>query len=89
MFRYKLWVNLQTNNGSGIDYASALPKYNITAQWRVNKIAGIEWLKGFMKRNKHKIAMRKPESTSLARATGLNKRSASEFFENYSLVFSK
>ncbi|XP_074035914.1 uncharacterized protein [Leptinotarsa decemlineata] len=57
------------------DYASALPECNIPVQWRANRIAGIEWLKCFMKRNKQKITLRKPESTSLARATGFNRRS--------------
>lgn len=71
------------------DYASALPECNIPAQWKVNRAAGIEWLKCFMKRNNQKISLRKPESTSLARATGFNKRSVSEFFENYISVLTK
>ncbi|XP_074034144.1 uncharacterized protein [Leptinotarsa decemlineata] len=72
-----------------IDYASALPECNIPVQWRANRIAGIEWLKCFMKRNKQKITLRKPESTSLARAIGFNRRSVSEFFENYTSVLTK
>jgi len=37
-----------------------------------NKIAGIDWLQGFMKRHKN-LTLRKPENTSLFRATTFNK----------------
>jgi hypothetical protein len=71
------------------DYACVLPNCKFPNQWNNNKKAGIDWLKSFMKRNKNKITLRKPESTSSARATGFNKRCVSEFFENYILVLKK
>lgn len=44
------------------------------------KIAGWDWLAGF--RNRHPIlALRAPEPTSMARATGFNKKKVGEFFE--------
>ncbi|KAJ8950799.1 hypothetical protein NQ314_007785 [Rhamnusium bicolor] len=39
--------------------------------------------------HENKITLRKPESTSLASATGFNKRSVSDFFENYISVVMK
>jgi hypothetical protein len=71
------------------DYACVLPNCKFPNQWHNNKKAGIDWLKSFMKRNKNKITLRKPESTSLARTTGFNKRCVSEFFENYISVLKK
>lgn len=70
------------------DYANLL-KIKIPIQWETNKLAGIEWLKGFMKRNSDKVSLRKPENTSLARSTGFNKRSVGTFFENYASVLEK
>jgi hypothetical protein len=37
------------------------------SSWIGNKIAGIDWLQGFMKRHKN-LTLRKPENTSLFRA---------------------
>lgn len=71
------------------EYACALPNCKFPNQWHENKKAGIDWLKSFMNRNKNKITLRKPENTSLARATGFNKRAVSEFFENYITVLKK
>ena len=62
-------------------YGSVLPNCKVPNRWKVNQKAGIDWLKCFMRRNKSKISLRKPENTSLARATGFNKNSVSEFFE--------
>ncbi|KAK9752251.1 Tc5 transposase DNA-binding domain [Popillia japonica] len=71
------------------EYACIFPECKIPARWQQNKIAGLDWLKSFMNRNKTEISLRKPENTSLARATGFNKRSVSEFFDNYVSVISK
>jgi len=41
-------------------------------RWKSDKIASVEWLRGFMMRHKD-LSVRKPESTSLSRATSFNK----------------
>jgi len=46
------------------------------------KIAGIDWLQGFKKRHKN-LTPRKPENTSLFRATAFSKTNVMEFFDNY------
>ncbi|KAI4470958.1 hypothetical protein MML48_1g05839 [Holotrichia oblita] len=67
------------------DYARILPSCKIPDQWGINKKASIDWLKGFMKRNRDNISLRKPEN--LAKATGFNRKAVSEFFDNYCVVF--
>ena len=52
------------------------------SSWIDNKIAGIDWLQGFMKRHKN-LTLHKPENTSLFRATAFSKTNVMEFFDNY------
>lgn len=69
------------------EYAVRLEK-NIPAPWRENNIAGLEWVKGFMKRHPQ-LSLRKPESTSLARNINFNKTNVNLFFNNLEKVFAK
>ncbi|XP_031347130.1 uncharacterized protein LOC116173619 [Photinus pyralis] len=46
-----------------------------------NIIAGLDWLKGFLKRHQD-LSLRSPEPTSVARAMGFNKTAVSKFFTN-------
>ena len=52
------------------------------SSWTDNKITGIDWLQGFMKRHKN-LMLRKLEYTSLFRATAFNKTNIMEFLDNY------
>lgn len=56
--------------------------------WDTNKRAGKDWMQSFMKRHKD-LTYRKPENTSLARATAFNKHNVDQFFDNYILVQKK
>ncbi|CAK1582745.1 unnamed protein product [Parnassius mnemosyne] len=68
------------------DYAMA---NDITPdKWKEIKIASDDWLKGFMGRHKD-LTVRKPESTSLSRATSFNKTNVNSFFEKLSTVLRK
>lgn len=57
-------------------------------KWDENKLAGIDWLKGYMKRHSN-LSLRKPENTSLARTLGFNKQNVEEFQKNLSEVLDK
>ncbi|XP_066587656.1 uncharacterized protein [Prorops nasuta] len=52
------------------------------------RIAGTEWLRGFLKRHPT-ISLRQPTSTSIARAIGFNKPQCDRFFENLSQLLKK
>jgi len=49
------------------------------------KIAGKDWLAGFLNRNSQ-ISIRKPEAISAARAMGLNKVVVDMFYEHFCLA---
>ena len=52
------------------------------------KIAGYEWVKGFLNRHQE-ISLRSPEATSLARASGFNKPQIAKFFELLHEIYEK
>ena len=58
-----------------------LKKKEMPNNWIVNEAAGEDWLRGFRRRNNN-LALRMPESTSIARAMGFNRPAVSNFFQN-------
>lgn len=52
------------------------------------KIAGRDWLRGFMKRNPS-LALRQPTSTSVARAMGFNRPQVDRFYNNLMDLYNK
>lgn len=48
--------------------------------WHTNKMAGKDWLTSFLKRNSE-LSIRKPEPTSLGRATSFNKTNVKLFYD--------
>ena len=69
------------------DYSLSLG-IKINKSWSDNQLAGIEWMKGFMKRHPS-LSLRKPENTSHSRATSFNQVNVSEFFVNYEKALRK
>ena len=63
-------------------------KIKCSSNWEENQSAGADWFSAFMKRNQH-LSLRKPESTSLARATSFNPTNVDNFFENLGSVLNK
>lgn len=53
-----------------------------------NKLAGKDWLDGFLKRNE-RISIRKPEATSLNRIKAFNKVEVKKFYQNLEEVMNK
>jgi hypothetical protein len=52
------------------------------------KMAGRDWIQGFLKRNPT-ISVRKPEAISIQRITGFNKNEVTKFFNNLEEVLTK
>lgn len=68
-------------------YAMKLER-RVPESWIQNKIAGIDWMKAYMKRHSF-LALRKPESTSMARNTAFNQNTVNSFFDNLEEVMNK
>lgn len=69
------------------EFAKARDK-QIPVSWEKNREAGKDWLLAFMKRQKN-LSLRKPESTSIARAMGFNKVVVTKFFDNLEILLEK
>ncbi|XP_046659128.1 jerky protein homolog-like isoform X1 [Homalodisca vitripennis] len=57
--------------------------------WNRDSKAGDQWYLDFMKRHEAVISLRKPQATSLARATSFNRANVNTFFDKYSEVIEK
>lgn len=69
-------------------FAVVKQKQNIPNSWHEHQMAGIGWLRYYRQRHSH-LSLRKPEATSLARASSFNKANISKFFDNLQKVIEK
>lgn len=69
------------------DFLKQLKKPHRSA-WEKHKMASKDWLLGFMARHPM-LSLRKPENTSISRATSFNSTNVNEFFENYKSVLTR
>ncbi|KAJ8972180.1 hypothetical protein NQ314_000310 [Rhamnusium bicolor] len=79
-----LWSNYANARALAFQYALALNK-SLPTKWAVEKQAGTEWMRCFMKRNP-KLSYRKPENISIARTSSFNSQNVKMFFDNYANV---
>lgn len=84
----KMCYGLTRNQTKKLAYDYAVANKVCPETWIDRKIASDDWLRGFMHRNKD-LAIRKPESTSLSRATSFNKTNVGDFFDKLSYVYEK
>ena len=59
----------------------------VPQNWMRNKKAGYDWYLNF--KTRHKLSVRTPEATSMARATAFNKHTVGEFFANLKKAYDK
>lgn len=59
------------------------------SKWDDEQLGGEGWARWFRKRHSAEISLRKPEATSLSRATSFNKDNVACFFTNYATVLSR
>lgn len=64
-------------------------KKKVDPSWERNKCAGEQWLRDFRKKYKEQLSLRKPEATSLSRATAFNRENVAKVFSNYKVVLDK
>ncbi len=62
------------------EFAVELKVEHIPESWSKNKQAGPHWFTAFIKRHQE-LSIRKPQHTSLARATAFNRTTVAEFFK--------
>lgn len=70
------------------EFAVAKQKTNIPESWHKYKMAGLGWVRYFRQRHSD-LSLRKPEATSMARATSFNKTNINSFFDNLERSFKK
>jgi DDE superfamily endonuclease/helix-turn-helix, Psq domain len=78
----KVCFGLSVNDLRELAHECAL-KYNLRMpeQWTKDKMATKTWVRAFMKRHPE-IAIRRPQPTSLSRATSFNRTNVADFFNN-------
>jgi len=85
----KMYHGLSCRDTRRLAYQFAMRNEDISSRmpqsWKVNEMAGEDWLTIFLKRH-DAISLRKPEATSLARATAFNKTTVGGFFDKYEEV---
>ncbi|KAL0879260.1 hypothetical protein ABMA27_003040 [Loxostege sticticalis] len=80
---------LSTKDVRRIAYQMAIVNnIKIPDSWRLEKMAGYEWLRSFRSRHQD-LTLKKPEACSLARATAFNEEAVKKFFCNLKEVMQR
>lgn len=86
----KMHYGLHRNQLRTLAYSFAkVNNKNVPQSWITNEKAGKQWFREFMSRHSKLLSLRKPEATSLSRATSFNKHNVGIFFTKLKEVISK
>ncbi|GFO47094.1 tigger transposable element-derived protein 6-like protein [Plakobranchus ocellatus] len=89
LIAFKIHFGLTAKQARDLAYQFAVRNQKILPQsWDKNNTEGIEWFQSFMKRHKT-LSLRRPEATSLSRATSFNHKNVSQFYINLENVLTK
>lgn len=85
----KMHYGLQTKQVLTLAYEfGSLNKIKMPSSWVTNRSASKDWLRAFMRRNST-LSLRKPEATSLSRASSFNRTNVGNFFNNLQSILSR
>lgn len=85
----KLHYGLSKNGLQKLAYEFAIAnKKTVPNSWIAGEKAGREWVRQFLNRHPT-LSLRKPEATSLSRATAFNKKNVGDFFRNLKSVYDR
>lgn len=85
----KMNYGLTTLGCRRLAYETAIKnEIKIPKNWLANKAAGLEWMRGFLKRHST-LSIRQPEGCSLSRATSFNRHNVETFFDKLENVFKR
>lgn len=85
----KMCYGRTTKDTRNLAYEMAhLNSIKIPANWHRTKMAGIDWLYGFLKRHPN-LSIRQPEGCSLSRASSFNEHNVKIFFDNLEKVYGR
>ena len=85
----KMFYGLCPIEVRGLAYKYGMQKgKRMPENWKEHKLAGEDWFTAFIKR-RNEISIRKPEATSIGRATGFNRHNVNSFFDNLQTVMDR
>lgn len=84
----KMCYGLTTIQVRELAYQFAAANKVAPEKWIERQKATKDWFRGFMKRNTS-LSVRKPENTSLSRATSFNQENVSQFYKNLANILHK
>lgn len=70
------------------DFAIKLEIKLLPKSWERPQMAGMDWMRGFLQRNTN-LSIRKPQATSMARATAFNRFNVNSFFGKLKDLYDK
>lgn len=76
-----MYFGLSTKQVRGLAYDLAKKLgFSVPETWERCSMAGIDWMNGFLRRQPE-LSVRKPQATSLARATAFNRHNVGAFYD--------